>query len=64
VLEQTLANIEKISTSTAELIELTKGALKGVNEKGVQRNFVELCTKLIEKICLDLSKDQATTILC
>ena len=35
VLEQTLANIEKILTSTTELIEVTKGALgiPDVNEK-------------------------------
>ena len=65
-LASTLASIEKIQTATNELIAVTKAALEtpNINEKTIQRNFVELCTGLVEKVCEDLSKEDATTILC
>ena len=65
-LDLTLANLEKIQTETAELVEVTKGAIQipNVNAKVIQRNFAEFCTSLIEKLSGMLDKDEATTILC
>ena len=52
-LESTLADIDKMQADFAELINVTKGALAipDLNEKTIRRNFVELCTGAIEKVC-------------
>lgn len=65
-LARTNASIDMIQAATSELVEVTKGALAiaDIGEKTIQRNFAEFCTSLIEKICSDLPKDDATEILC
>ena len=66
LLNETLANIDKIQGEVTDLVEITKGALAipNINEKVVNRNFAEFCTGLIERACGELPKDEATTILC
>ncbi len=65
-LESTLSNIDKLQAQFTELVNVTKGALAipDLNEKTIKRNYVELCTGAVEKICQDLTKEEATTILC
>lgn len=65
-LERANASIDRIQAATNELVEVTKGALSiaDIGEKTIQRNFAEFCTSLIEKICSDLPKEEATEILC
>ena len=66
ILNVTLANIDQIQGEVTDLVEITKEALAipSINDKVINRNFAEFCTGLIERACGELSKDEATTILC
>ena len=62
VLQSTLAKLESLKFGANELIEVTKEAISipNINDKTILRNFLELCTGIIEKVCVDLSSDEAT----
>ena len=66
ILNETLANIDRVQEEVKDLVEITKGALAipGINDKVVKRNFAEFCTGLIERACGELPKEEAITILC
>ena len=66
VLDETLANIDRLQGEVTELAENIKGALAipNISEKTINRNFAEFCTSLIERASGVLLKDEATTILC
>ena len=66
VLQTTLSNINTLQEEVHLLFENILGELANENlaEKIINRNFAEFCTSLIEKACHNLSKEEATRILC
>ena len=66
VLQKTLADVDGLQIGVSQLVEVTKQSLEipGMNEKAIQRNYVELCKGIVEKVCENLSSEEATIMLC
>ena len=64
-MQDTLASLEKLSSGTSELLEVARGnlAIPDITEKVAKRGLVELCTAILEKICSELPKEDALSML-
>ena len=66
VVQDTIASLEKLQSEALELFEVARGSLlqPEVTEKAAKRSLLEICTSIIEKVCAELPKEEAMSVLC
>ena len=65
-MQDTIASLEKLQSEALELFEVARGSLyqPEITEKVAKRSLQEICTSIIEKVCAELPKEEAMSVLC